>query len=800
MKYTLSQIKEVVGGSLHGPDRGFSHVATDSRTISNPEQTLFIARKGPHFDGHDFVPQVVELGVRAFILERDLDLPSTTAVLKVKNGLRALQDLAAFHRRHFGIPVIAITGSNGKTIVKEWADTMLSGKFVTTKSPGSYNSQLGVPLSVLLLDEHSQIGLFEAGISQHGEMNRLEEVIFPTIGLITNIGAAHDAGFKSRAEKIAEKSKLFVNCDHVICCRDHQDIYDISKETFGAKLFTWSQRGTADISFHLQSGRCQFEFEGNTFSLRLPFSGAPHEENLLHAIALCCKMGLTAADMQQGLDALSNVEMRLSFKEGRNQCYLLDDTYNNDINGLEVALSALSQQRQRTKKTLIISDFLQVADPERTFVKANELMKSSGITRLIGIGPDISNFSHVFDVPSEFFLSTADFLEQHPHFHHEMILIKGAREFHFEKIVQFLTKKRHRTELTINFTHLQHNLNAYRRLLQPQTKVMVMVKAFAYGGGSFEVANFLQYHQVDYLAVAYLDEGISLRDNGIELPIMVMNPSLDDLEAFARYELEPEIFDYEILRKCIDLGLRVPIHLKIDTGMKRLGFDRSQIAELVVTLEKHPDIRVGSVFTHLAASEDESHDDFTLTQRDLFDSAYQEIVGALGYSPLKHAVNSAGIVRWPNLHFEMVRLGVGLLGVDTTGELILKPAGRLRTEISQVRKVRKGESIGYSRVGIAPHDGKVAVLPIGYADGYLRVFGNGAGKVLVNNQLVPTIGNICMDMTMIDVSGIDVSVGDEVIIVGEEPTLEDLATWSHTIPYEILTNLGPRVSRTYAWN
>lgn len=793
-------VKVVSGKVLQKGDQSFRRVATDSRTVQQPDQTLFFAQSGPNHDGHDYLLALYKSGTRLFIVEResDLDLPQAGIIL-VEKSLRALQRLAIHHRGQFQYPVIGVTGSNGKTIIKEWLAMLLESFYKVVKSPKSYNSQLGVPLSVMEMSAAHNLAILEAGISKEGEMEVLAEVIQPNIGVFTNIGPAHDEGFADEATKIKEKAKLFVHCDAILCCHDHLPVRQLLEARFGTKVKSWS--------LHDEAASIYFQLKGNTLSstygsgeaIRIPFTEGPQLENLLHVLAVCLLLEIKLSSLEQALSRIRDIDMRLALKPGTNDCYLIDDSYNNDLSGLSVALNILDQQRQKTNKTLVLSDILQSAVPdEQLYREVNALLEKHQVNRLIGVGPRIEAARQVFSMPGSFFRTTVELINQLPVFQNEIILIKGARVFGLEKVVNILEEKHHGTSLSIHFDKVLHNLNAYRSQLNG-TKVMAMVKAHAYGGGSFELANFLQYHHVDYLGVAYVNEGIDLRKNGLTLPIMVMNPEWDALPLFSTYQLEPEIYALEMLSHLITLGIDVPIHLKIETGMNRLGISPSEIEALVAILTTK-NVRVKSVFTHLAAGEDPAQDDFTMEQVGIFEKAFERIAVGLGYAPMKHVLNSAGVVRWPQYHFDMVRPGIGLYGIDPTNAMELMPASTFKTRISQLKSIKKGATIGYERAGIAEKDLTIAILPVGYADGYRRSFGRGKMYVKVNGQRAYTIGNICMDMTMVDVTGIPAQISDPVTLFGEEPHIRELAECADTIPYEILTSISSRVKREYSWD
>ncbi|WP_299708971.1 bifunctional UDP-N-acetylmuramoyl-tripeptide:D-alanyl-D-alanine ligase/alanine racemase [uncultured Pontibacter sp.] len=811
---SFHQLQDITGGTLAQltQDSAVMHMLTDSRKLSQPAGTLFFAIRGKYNDGHLYLTQLYELGVRQFVVEEAAGLTALypeANILQVRSSLDALQAVAAWHRTQFHIPVLGITGSNGKTIVKEWLAQLLSPEELVVKSPRSYNSQIGVPLSVWQLDANHTFGIFEAGISQPSEMQKLQQVIQPTLGLFTNIGSAHDEGFADRRQKVAEKLQLFSQVELLFYCRDRELVHE-AVQAKGIPAFTWSRKEAADV--HITSSTISghktivsYAFRGEQHSLAIPFTDEASLENALHCLAVLLQRGIGLSDIQDRMDRLQPVAMRLEMKEAINGCYLIDDTYNNDLAGLSIALDLLASQPRRGRRTLILSDLLESGMPEeKLYSEVAALTKAHQVERLIGIGPTIQAHGAKFGGDADFYASTAAFLQQFSseQFRNELVLVKGARVFGFEKIVHAFQQKVHGTVLEVNLDALVHNLNYYRSKLASGTKLMVMVKAFAYGSGSSEVANLLQFHRVDYLAVAYVDEGVSLREHGITLPIMVMNPSPDSLAKLHQYSLEPEIYSLELLREFLATAQpdsSYKVHLKLDTGMHRLGFTGEDFDELFALLKEHPQVRVVSAFSHLAGADEALHDDFSRMQLQNFTTLAAEVEERLGYTVLKHILNSAGIVRFPEHQLEMVRLGIGLYGIEATGseQEALQPVSTLKTTISQIKHIRQGETVGYSRRGIADTDKTIATIAIGYADGYDRRFSNGAGEVLLHGKRAPIIGNVCMDMCMVDVTGIPAKVGDEVTVFGPQLTLVELAQRIGTIPYELLTNVSTRVKRIF---
>ena len=805
----FSQLVKITGGKnlqFH-TDHSIESISIDSRKASANPSTLFFAIKGERHDGHGYVSNLYQEGVRQFVVEQPpailTDFPEANFLL-VQSAVTALQQIAAFHRSAFSYPVIGITGSNGKTIIKEWLFQMLSKDKIVVKNPGSYNSQVGVPLSVWQMGSHHQLGIFEAGISRPGEMSNLESVIRPTIGILTNIGSAHDEGFLSLDQKIEEKLRLFKNSQVLIYCADQHNVENAVQKS-GIKTFSWGSKADADVKISVQENICYVTAADQSHVIKLPFSDKASVENCMHCLTLMVYLGFNFKKIQRGITNLRAVPMRMEMKEGINQSYIIDDTYNNDLGGMELSLQFLAHQNQKKKKRLIFSDVLESGLPDESLVQQILLLvRKYPLQNIVAIGPVMTKYQALFPKTATFFTSTDEFLN---HFdfgsiNDEVVLVKGARAFTFEKIVNRLQRKVHSTVMEIDLGALVHNLNFFKSRLKPATKIMVMVKAFAYGSGSPEVANVLQYHKVDYLGVAYVDEGVELRKNNIMLPIMVMNPSEDSFDTLLGYNLEPEIYNFKIFHALLQyLGNRsCSIHLKLDTGMHRLGFEKQDLPELIQLLKQNPNIHVASIFSHLAGADDAGHDAFSNHQGDQFKQYADLISASLPDKPLYHILNSGGILRLSHLQFDMVRLGIGLYGVDPTQDDFkdLQPVATLKTIISQIKDIPKGESIGYGRKGFAEKDLKLATIAIGYADGFSRRLSQGIGEVLINGNRAKVIGNVCMDMTMVDITGLEAKEGDEVIIFGNELPIQMMAEKINTIPYEILTNVSERVKRVFA--
>jgi alanine racemase len=816
-------ISEVIGGQLiqSYQDDPVEHLLLDSRRLIFPATSLFFALKGPRRDGDRFVAELYRRGVRNFVVS---DTPSAvlpeTNVIKVKDTLLALQQLAAWHRQQFALPVVGITGSNGKTIVKEWLNQLLENEYHIVRSPKSYNSQTGVALSVWQLQPAHELAIFEAGISRHGEMSRLETMIRPTIGIFTNIGEAHSEGFDSLAQKAAEKLKLFTGARALIYCRDQPETVQAIEQWAAAnpapKLFSWGSAADATIrldTIEKKEGWTTIGawYNDQPLSFSLPFTDDASVENALHCAALLLYMGLPVPAIKDRLSRLLPIAMRLELKSGINHCSIINDSYSADLSSLAIALDFLSQQQQHIRRTVILSDILESGRPdEELYAEVARALDQKKVDRLIAIGPRIGAQAPIF---AQWFSGGCVFLSSveafraamhQLHFRDETILIKGARIFEFEAIDRLLTEKIHQTIMEVDLGAMAQNLRAYRQLLQPATRMMAMVKAFGYGSGSFEIANLLQFHGVDYLGVAYADEAVVLRKGGIRVPIMVMNTENSSFDSLLLYNLEPVIYSFSLLHS-FDRWLKkegltaFPVHIELETGMNRLGFPAADLDQLLQTLPAAA-FKVQSVFSHFAASEEAQQDNFTGQQAATYQAAADRIETALGYSFLRHIANSAGIIRHPQFQLDMVRLGIGLYGVDSANShrLDLVEVSTVKTTIAQIKQLRDGDTIGYNRRGSASPGTVIATVRIGYADGYSRRLGNGAGKMWINGRLAPTIGIISMDMTMIDITGIpDVAEGDEVIVFGKELSVRQLAAWAGTIPYEILTGVSQRVKRVY---
>ncbi|MCB0706063.1 MAG: bifunctional UDP-N-acetylmuramoyl-tripeptide:D-alanyl-D-alanine ligase/alanine racemase [Saprospiraceae bacterium] len=818
MKYEPTHIAQILGADPASilDSNPIDQICLDSRQIIFPERALFFALTGQRRDGHDFVQAAYKQGVRNFVLAKTFakaDLASAN-VFRVDSPLRALQKLATYHRQQFHLPVIGITGSNGKTIVKEWLFQLLGEDFHSVRSPKSYNSQIGVPLSVLQIEESHQLGIFEAGISQRDEMKQLAPIIDCQIGIFTYVGDAHREGFHSRQEKVSEKLALFRNAQTLVYNLD-DPLLDpaIQKELPHIRRFNWST-GPNGTLHHIQweqhtfGSTLQGKYKQQEFRAFIPFSDTAARTNALHCLATLLLLEYTIEEACHRLQNLQPVEMRLEMKAGINQTTIINDAYNADLASLTIALQFLDQQSPEKKRTLILSDLLQTGrKADKLYQKVAALLREKRINQLIGIGTQIIQIQAYLpaDIAVEFYPGTSAFLKNLDpgRFQQETILLKGARAFAFEQIAERLALQVHNTVLEINLNAIRHNLEVFHRQLAPTTRLLVMVKAAAYGSGAYEIARLLEFQRVDYLGVAYADEGIELRKAGITLPILVLNPETGSFQAMKRYKLEPEVYSLEMLKRWIgtDSNTQVPgIHLKLETGMNRLGLTENELPEIVALLKQHPALQVLSVFSHLAASESPESDDFSHTQARRFEKMVATIQEVTPTPLVRHLLNSSGIARFPEYQYEMVRLGIGIYGQESSRQLqgALQPVFSLKARLSQIKNVGANETIGYGRKGTVTKPTAIGVISIGYADGLLRLAGNGRYALQIRGKEAPIIGNVCMDMCMVDLDGIpEACEGDEVLVFGPEKSVELLSKALKTIPYEVFTNISSRVKRIY---
>ncbi len=813
----INEIAKIIGAKNSTCIANINWLITDSRTLSFPAESLFFAIKTSRNNGHQYISELYQQNMRYFVVSEilpDFELLTDAVFLKVDNALAALQQVAAYHRNLFHIPIVGITGSNGKTVIKEWLYQLLHTDYQIVRSPRSYNSQIGVPLSIWGLHANTQLGIFEAGISQVGEMEKLQAIISPTIGIFTNLGDAHQENFTSIKQKCVEKIKLFASSETLIYNSDNKVVdICIAQAKLKAKLFSWGKNAEATIKIRSidkleKSTRLLLTYQQIDYNINIPFNDDASIENALHCIAFLFYQGFTAESIEIKMMLLESVAMRLEVKEGVRNCLIINDSYNSDLNSLGIAIDFLIQQSttQAMNRTIILSDILQSGQTSVELYKTvSELVKNKDIQRFIGIGNDVSKHADNFSfIKNAFFDDTESFLKSSliHELQNEVILLKGSRKFQFETISEKLELIAHETTLEVNLNALVDNLNYFRSKLQPTTKLMCMVKAFAYGSGAIEVARTLQHHRCDYLAVAVADEGAELRREGIRIPIAVMNPELGSFGLIFDNNLEPEIYSFRLLQNFILAAEKqgitdYPIHIKIDSGMHRLGFEAKDIDSLISTIRNQQQVKLRSVFSHLAGADDSKFDTFTNQQIALFRSCADKICQAFSHKIMLHILNSAGTERFPEHQFDMVRLGIGHYGISSIPGVTLRQVCALKTIILQIKDIKAGETVGYSRKGIVEKDKRIAILPIGYADGFDRKLSNGVGEVLINGKRAKVIGNVSMDLITVDITDIEANEGDKVEIFGENIVISEVATWLKTIPYEILTSVSRRVKRIY---
>ena len=818
-KNSIKNITQIIEGELFAPheiaDSEIQQIVTDSRTFFGGNNTLFFALIGPRNNGHHYIDELIKKGISAFVVSDKKYISQEAAFILVKDTTLALQNLAEHHRKRYNYPVVGITGSNGKTIVKEWLFELFSEEFKIVRSPKSYNSQIGVPLSVLLMSENYDLGIFEAGISQPDEMKNLQKIVQPEIGILTNIGDAHQENFTSITQKLQEKLYLFQSAKQLVFCADNEST-ELEIRGFCSKNkvepIAWTlQNNNAVLKFTQQTVDGQIKisakFKGKTYVFKVPFTDSSSIENACHCFAAATLLTKNPEKILPRFENLSPVAMRLEIKKGNNNCLLINDYYNSDLTSFSIALSVLHQQAKKghLKKQVILSDIQQTGIPQNElYQKVNQLLIQWEIDEIIGVGPEISANSESFSVPCKFYFNTEKLIHDRlkNQFADSAILIKGARNFAFERISEKLQQKAHQTVLEIDLNALTHNLNVFRSLLKKDTKIMVMVKAFSYGSGDVEVARLLQYQNVDFLAVAVADEGVELRKAGIEVPIVVMNPEEHSFQNIIDFRLEPNIYGQQLLidfEKTVtqNAAQNFPIHLKIDTGMNRLGFkSEEEVEKLTKSISIKNTFKIKSIFSHLAVSNEPGFDSFTKNQFDRFEVLSKKITTAFSYKIDRHMLNSAGIERFPENQMEMVRLGIGLYGVSATG-LPLENISTFKSTVSQVKKVKPDETIGYGRKGEVENESEIAIIPVGYADGLDRKLSNRNGEAFISGSRVSIVGNICMDMLMLDVTGKNVKPGDVAEFFGPNITVSEVAKKAGTIPYEILTGISQRVKRIY---
>ena len=828
MIYTIEKVTTLIGARRYGDrDTNIGFILTDSRSLCFPEETLFFALKSERNDGHNYIPELYRRGVKNFVVT---DVPKGYAsdypeanFLKVVNTLEALQRLAERHRDEFDIPIVGITGSNGKTMVKEWLYQLLSSSMYVTRSPRSYNSQIGVPLSVWLMTEQTQVGVFEAGISMPGEMLALRDIIQPTIAILTNIGEAHQRNFESKAEKCREKLVLFhdaqtvvYNADDEIVRNELEKVDEVLPNGEVQERLGWSLQDKKSAMFikSIEKKETQTQIKyiykgGEESEYVIPFIDEASVFNSIACAIVALKLGLSAEELNKRMQQLEPIAMRLEVKVGQHGCTLINDSYNSDINSLDIALDFMNRRpdHKGCRHTLILSDIQQSGEAaEQLYAEVSNLARKRGVVKFIGIGPEISSQSAQIQIAEKFFFNS---VEQFIHsevfqsLRDEVILLKGARQFGFDQITELLVQKVHETTLEVNLNAVVKNLNYYRSFMKPDTKLVCMIKADGYGAGAVEIAKTLQDHRVDYLAVAVADEGATLRRNGITSNIMIMNPEMTAFKTMFDYDLEPEVYSFRLLEALIKAAEKegitgFPVHIKLDTGMHRLGFDPKNDMDRLIDRLKHQNAIIPrSVFSHFVGSDSDDFDEFSAKQFALFDEGSKKLQSAFEHKIIRHIDNSAGIEHFPERQLDMCRLGLGLYGINSRNNETIHNVSTLKTTILQLRNVPAGDSIGYSRKTILDKDSVIAAIPIGYADGLNRHLGNRHGYCLVNGKKAEYVGNICMDVCMIDVTGIDCKEGDSVEIFGDHLPVTVLSDILDTIPYEVMTGISNRVKRIY---
>ena len=826
MTYSITEISnvlEMTGGQIVDEDAIVSQLLTDSRSLTQPEETIFFALRTEGGDGHNFIPDLFDKGVRNFVVASDYyALPECTGAnyIAVDSPLDALQTLATYHRRRFReLPVIGITGSRGKTTVKEWLYQLLKDDYRIVRSPRSYNSQIGVPLSLWDIDNNTDLAIIEAGISTTGEMDNLQAMIRPTIGIITNLGSEHNDGFASMEQKAQEKAKILFNCECIVYCADDPLVtHTIAPllESDVALAMSWS-RNHCDAPLQVDgtdrtesSTTIHYTYDGEAQTVTIPFTADRDLDNAITCIAVLLHLGISPEVIAQRMAALTPVGTRLNVIEGVNNCTVIVDSYTSDYNSLTPALNFMTRRAGSRPCTVILSDLATESySGSELYIRVSELLKTKRINRLIGIGKEMCRYSQYFDsVPqARFFNDTQEFINEvaKGDFDDETILIKGDPSYGFSQIIDLLEAKQHMTVMEVDLNALAHNFKFFKSLIKPGTKTMGMVKASGYGAGSYEIAKTLQDCGCDYLAVAVHDEGVELRKASITMPVVVLNPNGVNYKAMFQYRLEPELYSLEMARELIKEGKRYgvnafPVHIKIDSGMHRLGFTREQLPDLINLLKDQNVIKPASVFSHLSVADEPDQDDYTRQQFDYFDSCSDLIQQSFDHHIMRHILNTSGMVRFPDRQYDMVRIGIGLYGIRTLfdgSEDALMPVSALRSVIISIKEWPAGTTIGYGRRGVLERDSRIATVTIGYADGFDRHFGNGRVSMWVNGKLCPTIGTVCMDAVMIDVTDTTCKVGDTVEIFGEHVPVEKLSEARGTIPYEILTSVSPRVKRVY---
>ena len=811
MNYTTQQLAEITDSQLIGdPNLSVKNIDFDSRNIYSAANTAFIAITTSKNSGEKYIHSAVEKGVKIIIAEHQLPEIKDITWIIVKNSVKFLQNLAKNHLAQFHLKTIGITGSNGKTIVKEWLYQSLFDDFNTVKSPKSFNSQIGLPLSLLQIEKNHELGIFEVGISKPGEMEVLEDVFSPQVGILTHIGSAHSSNFINEEQLIDEKIELFKNSETIIFNGDNDLVFNKINEIYSSKkLISFGLKNHNNVyiknDWTDKSTTLQIQYFDETFSLPAQQRDEATLSNALCIIAVLKEYGFGNSKIIDKINSLKSVEMRLESVNGLRNNLIINDSFNLDLDSLKIAFQFINEYN-KPKKTLILTDFVEGKDSERLYHEVAALTNQQNFSKIFLVGEEIPNYEKLFLGETYTFSTTNELTESHQlnQIETELILLKGARKFEIEKVKNHLELQKHDTVLEVNLNAILHNINIHKSLLKPETKMMAMVKAYSYGLGGYEIAEFLQHHHIDYLGVAYADEGVDLRKNGITTPIMVMNPEQHSYNIIIDYNLEPEIYSFRVLelfnQQLVQKGIQkdYPIHIKLETGMHRLGFKKDELDELAEKL-KTMNVKAASIFSHLSSSDVPDGEEYTLEQIDIFTKNSEQLINGLKYQPLRHILNTSGIVSYSNFQFDMVRIGIGMVGISANPDIQkqLKNAVTFKTVISQISKVEKGESVGYNRKYRPENDTMIATIPVGYADGISRLIGNKVGNVGIHKKLYPIVGNVCMDMLMVDIGNAVVKEGDEVIIFNTNPTLEEFANYCNTIPYEVLTSISRRVKRIY---
>ncbi|MBU8883764.1 bifunctional UDP-N-acetylmuramoyl-tripeptide:D-alanyl-D-alanine ligase/alanine racemase [Kaistella sp. DKR-2] len=811
MNYTTQQLAEITDSQLIGdPNLSVKNIDFDSRNIYSAANTAFIAITTSKNSGEKYIHSAVEKGVKIIIAEHQLPEIKDITWIIVKNSVKFLQNLAKNHLAQFHLKTIGITGSNGKTIVKEWLYQSLFDDFNTVKSPKSFNSQIGLPLSLLQIEKNHELGIFEVGISKPGEMEILEDVFSPQVGILTHIGSAHSSNFINEEQLIDEKIELFKNSETIIFNGDNDLVFNKINEIYSSKkLISFGLKNHNNLyiknDWTDKTTSLQIQYFDETFSLPAHQRDEATLSNALCIITVLKEYGFGNSKIIDKINSLKSIEMRLESVNGLRNNLIINDSFNLDLDSLKIAFQFINEYN-KPKKTLILTDFVEGKNSERLYHEVAALTNQQNFSKIFLVGEEISVFAKLFSSETYTFNSTIELTESHQlnQIENELILLKGARKFEIEKVKNHLELQKHDTVLEVNLNAILHNINIHKFLLKPETKMMAMVKAYSYGLGGYEIAEFLQHHHIDYLGVAYADEGVDLRKNGITTPIMVMNPEQHSYNIIIDYNLEPEIYSFRVLelfnQQLVQKGIQkdYPIHIKLETGMHRLGFKKDELDELAEKL-KTMNVKVASIFSHLSSSDVPDGEEYTLEQIDIFTKNSEQLINGLKYQPLRHILNTSGIVSYSNFQFDMVRIGIGMVGISANPDIQkqLKNAVTFKTVISQISKVEKGESVGYNRKYRPENDTMIATIPVGYADGIPRLIGNKVGNVGIHKKLYPIVGNVCMDMLMVDIGNAVVKEGDEVIIFNANPTLEEFANYCNTIPYEVLTSISRRVKRIY---